>query len=384
MGEPKPFTIEVPDERLDWIRRRVAEYEWHEMPENGGWTFGTNLDYMKDFCRYWLDEYDWRKAEKDLNAFAHFTADVDGINLHYIREKGSGSNPQPLLVLHGWPGSIFEFVHIIDKLAHPEKHGGSEEDAFDVIVPSLPGYGFSGAPKRPIGPRKVAGYMHKLMTEVLGYNQYISQGGDWGSAITGWIGYDYGGKGCKAIHLNMYGVRSVDSLAPQSEEEKDFMERASAVQELEMGYFREQSTKPQTLSYGMMDSPVGTAAWILEKFNTWSDTDGDDIESVYTKDQLLTNIMIYLVTRTFNTATWLYRGLFDDGDFVLPAGERISVPVGVANFPKDFLGWPPRSMAERTYNVVRWTDVGEGGHFAAMEKPEKFVDEVRSFARDVR
>ena len=384
MSTPQPFLIDVPQARLDRIRTRVAEYEWHEMPENGGWDFGANMDYMKDLCAYWLNAYDWRKWERELNRFPQFTADIDGQMVHYIIEKGSGKNPKALLLSHGWPGSVFEFLHVIEPLAHPERFGGNADDGFDVIAPSLPGYGFSGKPKRPIGPRRIAAYFNRLMTDVLGYQSYIAQGGDWGSAISGWIGYDYGApKGkCAAIHLNMYGVRSVDAV-PSTPEEKQFAQRATGVQKREMGYYQEQSTKPQTLSYGMMDSPVGVCAWIVEKFYGWSDIKNDNIESVYSKDQLLTNVMIYLVTGTFNTAAWLYRGLFDDRDFGLAAGERIKVPVGVASFPKDLLPWPPRSLAEKTYNITHWTEMGEGGHFAALEKPELFIADIRKFAKSL-
>lgn len=386
MAVPQPFAINVPQARLDRIRTRVAEYEWHEMPENGGWEFGANLDYMKELCAYWLNTYDWRKWERELNRFPQFTAGIDGQMVHYIHEKGSGKNPKALIISHGWPGSVFEFLHVIEPLAHPERFGGNADDGFDVIVPSLPGYGFSGKPKRPIGPRKIAQYFNALMTDVLGYSAYIAQGGDWGSMISSWMGYDFGApKGkCAAVHLNMYGLRSLDAV-PVTPEEKKFAQLNAQMQSREMGYFREQSTKPQTLSYGMMDSPVGACAWIVEKFHGWSDIKDGNIESIYSKDQLLTNVMIYLVTGTFNTASWLYRGLFDDANLGIAKGERISVPVGVANFPKDLLPWPPRGMAEKTYsNITQWTDMGEGGHFAAMEKPQKFIADIRSFARGLR
>ncbi|HAK62652.1 MAG: epoxide hydrolase family protein [Pseudomonadota bacterium] len=385
MSAPQAFSIDIPQSRLDRIRARVAEYEWHEMPENGGWEFGANLDYMKELCAYWLNAYDWRKWERELNRFPQYTVDIEGQTIHYIIEKGSGANPRPLIISHGWPGSVFEFLHVIEPLAHPERFGGDEKDAFDVIVPSLPGYGFSGKPRRPIGPRKIAKSFDRLMSGVLGYKNYIAQGGDWGSIISGWMGYDYGApKGaCAAVHLNMYGLRSVDA-APKTPEEIAFAQNYAVIEAREMGYFREQSTKPQTLSYGMMDSPVGACAWIVEKFHGWSDLKDGRLESVYSKDQLLTNVMIYLVTGTFNTATWLYRGLFDDGDFMLGKGERVKVPVGVANFPKDLLPWPPRSMAEKTYAIAQWSDIGEGGHFAAMEKPDKFIADIRAFAGGLR
>lgn len=378
----KPFQIAIPQTTIARINRRVRDFEWHEMPRGAGldgtWAYGANLDYMKRLAEYWIGDYDWRKQEEGLNRFPQFTADVDGLDVHFYRVDGSGPSPQPLILSHGWPGSVFEFLHIIEKLAHPERFGGSEKDAFTVIVPSLPGYGFSGKPERPIGPRTTARYFDKLMTDVCGLPNYIAQGGDWGSAISGWMGYD--GKGCKAVHLNMFGWRS-PGVHPQTDEEKQYAQRAMQLFEMEGAYFREQTTKPQTLSYGMMDSPVGAAAWIVEKFHGWSDR-SRGFENVYSMDQLITNVMIYLVTRTFNTATWMYRGLMEDmSGNPVPNGARIEKPVGIANFPIDLIPFPPRSMVERHVNVTHWTDFKEGGHFAALERPDDLMSDIRAFAR---
>ncbi len=387
MTTPTPFRIHVPDTTLERIMARVRDYEWHEMPANGGWAYGANLDYMRALCAYWLDHYDWRAAEAALNRFPQFMADatVEGetIPIHFIHEKGSGPNPRPLIISHGWPGSFFEFMDVIEPLAHPERFGGAVEDAFDVVVPSLVGYGFSGKPRNPMGSRRIAAYMAQIMSGVLGYKDYIAQGGDWGSLVSSFLGHD--DPACTAVHLNMYGWRSPDARA-ETEEEKAHEARAEATFNAEGAYFRVQMTKPQSLSYAMMDSPVGVAAWLVEKFNTWSHTDGDDIESAYTKDQLLTNIMIYLVTRTFNTASWQYRGLIEDPyGTPLPQGARLEKPVGIANFPFDTFQWPPRSMVEKSYStIVHWSDIGEGGHFAALERPERFVEDVRTFARVIR
>ena len=382
MTSPKPFRIEVSDDILERIRARVAGYVWHEMPDDGGWAYGANLDYMKELCAYWLEEFDWRAQEKLLNCFAHFTAPVDGIDLHFIHERGSGPAPLPLLISHGWPGSVSEFVEIIDPLAHPQRHGGSESDAFDVIAPSLPGFGFSGRPSRPMGPRGMAVLFAELMTGVLGYDGYVAQGGDWGGAISSWLGYEHA-PACRAIHINILTMRHPEG--PQGAEEDAWAARFEREQELENGYRTQQATRPQTLSYAMMDSPVGVAAWLVEKFNSWSDTDGDDIESVYTKDELLTNIMIYLVTGTFNTASWIYYGRREEGGRVLsPQGRRVEVPTACALFPKELLSWPPRSYVERIYNVARWTEMPRGGHFAAMEEPELLIEDVRAFARTLR
>ena len=378
----RPFQIEVPVETLELIRRQVASYAWHEMPDDGGWAYGANLAYMKELCAYWLDEFDWRVQEAAINRFAHFIAPVDGIDLHFIHEKGSGPAPMPLIISHGWPGSIVEFLKIIEPLAHPERFGGSSQDAFDVIAPSLPGFGFSGRPPRPIGPRKIARLFATLMTDVLEYPSYLAQGGDWGGAISSWLGFEHA-PACRAIHINIFTMRPPNG--PQSREEEAWATQFKRDQLMEDGYRTQQATKPQTLSYAMMDSPVGVAAWIIEKFNSWSDTVGDNIESVYTKDELLTNIMVYLVTKTFNTASWIYYGRREEGGRVLsPDGQRVEVPTAAALFPAELLAWPPRSYAERVYNITRWTEMPRGGHFAALEQPTLLIDDIRAFARTLR
>ena len=378
----RPFQIEVPVETIELIRRQVSNYAWHEMPDDGGWAYGANLEYMKELCAYWLDEFDWRVQEATINRFAHFIAPVDGIDLHFIHEKGSGPAPLPLIVSHGWPGSIVEFLEIIEPLAHPERFGGSSEDAFDIIAPSLPGFGFSGRPPRPIGPRKIARLFDTLMTDILEYPSYLAQGGDWGGAISSWLGFEHA-PACRAIHINIFTMRPPNG--PQSPEEEAWATQFKRDQLMEDGYRTQQATKPQTLSYAMMDSPVGVAAWIIEKFKSWSDTVGDDIESVYTKDELLTNIMVYLVTRSFNTASWIYYGRREEGGRVLsPEGLRVEVPTAAALFPAELLSWPPRSYAERVYNITRWTEMPRGGHFAALEQPTLLIDDIRAFARTLR
>jgi len=378
----RPFQIEVPVETLELIRRQVASYAWHEMPDDGGWAYGANLAYMKELCAYWLDEFDWRVQEAAINRFTHFIAPVDGIDLHFMHEKGSGPAPMPLIISHGWPGSIVEFLKIIEPLAHPERFGGSSEDAFDVIAPSLPGFGFSGRPPRPIGPRKIARLFDTLMTDVLEYPSYLAQGGDWGGAISSWLGFEHA-PACRAIHINIFTMRPPNG--PQSREEEAWATQFKRDQLMEDGYRTQQATKPQTLSYAMMDSPVGVAAWIIEKFNSWSDTVGDNIESVYTKDELLTNIMVYLVTKSFNTASWIYYGRREEGGRVLsPDGQRVEVPTAAALFPAELLAWPPRSYAERVYNITRWTEMPRGGHFAALEQPTLLIDDIRAFARTLR
>jgi len=375
----KSFKVEVSNEILQNINSKVKNYQWHEMPDDGGWDYGTNLDYMKEFTDYWCSKFDWRKTEEKINKFKNFKTNIDGIDIHFIHEKGSGSNPKPLLLNHGWPGSIVEFLNIIDQLAHPENYGGNMQDGFDVVVPSLPGFGFSGRPSRPIGPRKMASIFNSLMTNSLGYEKYISQGGDFGGTICTWLAYDFP-KSLLGIHINILITRHPHG--PQSKEEMEWQERFKTEQRIEDGYRTQQSTKPQTLSYAMMDSPVGVAAWIIEKMRGWSDIKDGNIESVYSKDILLSNIMLYLVTKTFNTSTWIYYGRREEGGRSLPKDHLpLKVPTAIAKFPKEYLEWAPRSYVERIYNVKQWTNMPAGGHFAALEKPDLLIKDIREFGK---
>ncbi|MDC1273046.1 epoxide hydrolase [Pelagibacteraceae bacterium] len=378
----KPFKLNIPDKALQEIYTKVKDYPWHEMPDDGGWKYGSNLEYMKEISSYWIKDFDWRKHEAEINKFSNFTTVVDDIEMHFIHEKGSGSNPTPLLLMHGWPGSVVEFLHIIEKLAHPEKFGGKIDDAFDVAVPSLPGFGFSGRPSKPIGPRKMANSLNKLMTENLGYKNYLAQGGDWGATIANWIGYDHS-KSCKAIHINCLTMRHPDG--PQSKQEEEWQQRFNKDQVMQDGYRTQQATKPQTLSYGMMDSPVGIAAWIIEKMYSWSDLKDGDIESAYSKDTLLANIMVYIVTKTFNTASWIYYGRREEGGRFFPKDfKKIKIPTAAAIFPAEMSEWPPRSYVERMFNITQWTEMPRGGHFAALEEPELLVNDLVKFSRSVR
>lgn len=383
MASTTPYRIEVPGRILEEIDRKVRAYRWHAMPCGPGleesWQFGTNQNYLRRICDYWTKSYDWRKAEKRLNRFDQFVAKVDDIDVHFYKEAGSGPSPRPLILVHGWPGSVFEFQELIEPLAHPERFGGDERDAFTVIVPSLPGYGFSGKPKAPITPRQVADMFDRLMRDVLGFESYLAQGGDWGSIICSWLGYE--GKGCQAVHLNLMGWQPPGVVA-ETEEERAYFARIAALRARESGYSELQRTKPQSLAFAMMDSPVGICAWIVEKFHGWSDT-RQGFENVYSFDQLLTNVMIYLVTESFHTATWLYYGRAHESELhpPIPHGARIERPVAVANFPYEFLPFPPRSYVERAVNVVQWTDMERGGHFAALECGDLLVEDIRKFAR---
>ena len=377
-----PFRINIFNKDIDSIYDKVKRFPWDAVPNIDGWDLGTNLSYIKEISKYWVKDFNWKQYEAKINKFSNFKTNVDGIDIHFIKEIGSGHNPTPLIIMHGWPGSIIEFLHIIEKLAHPEKFGGKKEDSFDVIVPSLPGFGFSGKPKIPIGPRKMAHIFNKLMTENLEYKNYLAQGGDWGATISSWLGHDHSNN-CKGIHINCLTMRHPDG--PVSKEEKKWESKFIKDQIMQDGYRTQQATKPQTLSYAMTDSPVGIAAWILEKLYFWSDLKNNNIESVYSKDFLLANIMIYIVTNTFNTASWIYYGRREEGGrFFSKDFHRIEVPTAAALFPAEMSEWPPKSYVKRIFNLKHWSEMKRGGHFAALEQPDLLVTDIRKFARTLR
>ncbi|WP_439547280.1 epoxide hydrolase family protein [Sandarakinorhabdus sp.] len=373
-----PFTIPLHETEAAWVRDRVAAYRWFEEPPNAGWKHGANRDYMQRLQAHWLERFDWPAAVAHLNRLPHVRVPVceDGgqpFHLHAVHLRSSRADARPLLIAHGWPGSILEFDAIIERLAEPED---PTAPAFHVVAPSLPGYAWSDRPSAPIGPREVARRYDALMP-ALGYDRYLYQGGDWGCVIGGWIGLD--SARVDAIHLNGFGLRPAD-MAPKTPEEAAWLGKAVAVRDTETAYLQLQGTKPQSLGFAMMDSPMGVAAWFAEKFVGWSDVTGDYTDPPFTMDQLLTNIMIYLTTRSFLTATWIYRGMFLEGGFAMPAGSRVTVPTGVAAFPRDLLAFPPRAMVERGYNVAHWTTMPRGGHFASLEEPELFLADLRAFA----
>ena len=386
MTTPQPFTIDIAQDKLDAIKARIEEYAWFPAPEGlPEWQLGMSTPVLKDLHAYWLDGYDWRAEERKLNQYPHFKVEIDGLPIHFLHIVGEAEGKRPLLLTHGWPGSIYEFYDAIGPLAFPSQHGGKPEDAFDLVIPSLPGYGFSGKPAAPLGQRATAKLWNTLMQRALGYDTYLAQGGDWGGMVTSWIGLDHGTShakgGCKAIHLNMIGFRPTPAT-PQSEDELAWVQRTQMGMQLEGSYFMQQATKPQTLAMSLMDSPMGTAAWILEKFHGWSDLRDGDLFSVYTRDQLLTNVMIYLVNDAIATSVWYYAAFMGEGGASLPEGVRCETPTGFANFPGETLYTPPpRSWCDRAYNITHWSDMSHGGHFAAMEAPDLFVEDVRTWAR---
>jgi epoxide hydrolase len=377
---PRPFRIAIPQATVDRILTRVREARWPDRLDADDWRYGANWDYMKQLATYWGNKYDWRKAEAGLNANPQFLARVEDFDIHFYHVKGKGPKPVPLILTHGWPGSIEEFQAAIGPLTDPARFGGKAEDAFDVVIPSLPGYGFSSKPKgKPVGPPSTARLWHKLMTQVLGYSKYGAQGGDWGAFVTMQLAQQFPDE-LIGIHLNCATLRQVPD-AEQSEEERAWRKAAAEFGALQSDYAREHMHKPETVAFALYDNPIGAAAWIIEKFKVWSDS-ANDIETAFTKDQLLTNVMIYLVTDTAGTAVWFYRGSMDDPQM---ARGKITVPTGYAAFPKEMTNLaPPRSALERDFNLVQYTKMPKGGHFACMEQPKLLVGDVRDFFRKVR
>lgn len=400
----QPFTIDVPQVTLDDLQDRLARVRWPDQVEGAGWDYGTNLDYLKELAAYWQTGFDWRAQEAQLNQFAQFRAEIDGVGIHFIHERGKGPNPMPLLLLHGWPDSFYRMYKIIPMLTDPARFGGDPADSFDVVVPSLTGFGFSDR-SRQRGMGRDVELLPRLMTEILGYQRFVAHGGDTGSPLAQFIALAQP-QAVPGIHLTDVGWNApLTKETPNlSEAEQAYVAALDQWMANEGAYVMIQGTKPQTLAYGLNDSPVALAGWIVEKFRTWSDCNGE-VERRFSKDELLTNIMIYWATETINSSMrWYYEGMHAEWEEA-PQGEESSqwahsdagdtdssqwahsdpssgVPVGLALFPKD--NPPPRETAERTLNVQRWTEMPRGGHFAALEEPELLAEDMRTFFRQFR
>jgi pimeloyl-ACP methyl ester carboxylesterase len=367
MAPINPFRIAIPDADLDDLRSRLSRTRWPEAECVDDWSQGIPLAYTRELADYWGNDYDWRAREAALNRFDHYTTEIDGLDLHFIHQRSVHDNAFPLLITHGWPGSIVEFHKVIEPLT---------ERGFDVVCPSLPGYGFSAKPTSTgWGIERIADAWDVLMNR-LGYQRYGAQGGDWGATVTTQLGRN-GGR-CAAIHLNMPLGRPPKDLTNPTEDELAAIERGAYYRKWDNAYAKQQMTRPQTLGYGLVDSPVGQLAWIVEKFWSWMDCNGHP-ENVVTKDEILDNVMLYWLTATGASSARLYWESF--GGF--GRGERVELPTGIASFPKEILK-APRNWCEAGYHITHWTDMPRGGHFAAFEQPELFVDDVSTFFATVR
>lgn len=380
-AKPISFKLHVTEQALKDLKMRLSLTRFPDQAPDqsnaNSWIYGTNLSWMKRLVSHWASGFDWRAHEAKLNEFDQFKVNLHGINLHYIHVKGKGPNPIPLLLSHGWPGSVYEFMKIIPRLTDPVSFGGRAEDSFTVIAPSLPGYGLSFEPNQPrFSVEQIADCFKDLMTQVLGHDKFVAQGGDWGSLITSRLGEAYP-EHVLGIHVTLFAIRRDHAnllSRPLSVQEQTYVKELALFVKEETGYQSIQGTKPQTLAYALSDSPAGLAAWITEKFYTWSDCDGD-LETIYTLDELLANISLYWFTGAIGSSFWPYYARFHGG-WQIPA-NGVKVPTGYAQFPKEIYK-PPRSFAEAYFtNIIRWTEHKKGGHFSAMEQAEVLADEIR-------
>jgi pimeloyl-ACP methyl ester carboxylesterase len=382
-ARPEPFTLRVPEEAIADLRDRLARSRLPDQAPADPWAYGTDVGYLRQLVEYWRSTFDWRAEEARLNAFPQFKVPLGGIDLHFLHVPGKGPAPCPLLLLHGWPGSVFQFLELIPRLTDPALFGGDPADAFTVVVPSLPGYGLSFKPGQPrFGVEEIADCVAELMHGALGYTSFAVQGGDWGAITATRLGYAHPEK-LIGIHLNLLAIRrdQQDVADPTPEEQAYLEERATWLRE-ETGYSWIQGTKPQTLAFALSDSPAGLAAWIVEKFRTWSDC-GGNVETAFTRDRLLANISFYWFTGAIGSSFWPYYAV-RHRPWPIPDGRTIDVPTAYAQFPAEILR-PPRSLAQRTYtDIRRWTVMPHGGHFAALEQPEALANEVREFFRPLR
>jgi len=377
LSAPRPAPIDVSDEVLDDLRERLSRTRWPEQVEGSGWDYGVDIAYIRDLCEYWQTQYDWRAQERRLNEYPLFLCEVDGLDIHFWHVKGTGQNPLPLLLVHGWPGSIYEFLELIGPLSDPARFGGEPGDSFDLVIPSLPGFGFGGQPRVPgWGIGRIAAALDTLMVDVLGYPQYGVQGGDWGAVTARRLAAAHADH-VVAIHSNLPAVAAPPGDLTEKEQATwDAHQRKATA---EGGYSAIQGTKPDTLTVAQSDSPAGLAAWIVEKFRTWSDC-GGDLESVYSKDDLLTNLMFYWAPNSTASAARIYFESFRAFEELFSVPQR---PVGFAYFAADTFALE-RRFVEAEFPIEHWTTMPAGGHFAALEQPGLLVDDVRAFFRGRR
>ncbi|HVZ10080.1 epoxide hydrolase family protein [Rhodopila sp.] len=376
---PRPFQLSVPDAQIADLKERLARTRFPDQAPDGPWAYGTDLDYMKELVPYWRGKFNWRLQEAALNAFPQFKVPLHGIDVHFLHVPGKGPAPKPLLLMHGWPGSVFEFLDIIPRLTDPASFGGDPADAFTVVAPSLPGFGLSFSPnQKRFNIEQMADCLAALMTDVLGYDRFCAQGGDYGAFVSSRLGYAHAQR-MIGIHVNLLTIqRDRPPPATPTEEEARYFQELSAWLKEETGYQWIQGTRPQTLAYGLTDSPAGLAAWIAEKFRVWTDP-----RSIVNRDHMLANISLYWFIGAINSSFWPYYARMHAG-WPIPAEATIDVPMGYCAFPHEIIR-PPRSIAQKTYtNIQRWTSMAQGGHFAAMEQPDALAEEVRVFFRPLR
>lgn len=380
--EIKPFKAAIPAAALKDLKQRLERTRWPEKETCSDWSQGIPLDYAQELARYWLSDYDWRRFQKKLNGWKQFTTEIDGIDIHFIHRRSRHKNALPIIITHGWPGSIVEFHKVIDALADPTAHGGSAKDAFHVVIPCLPGYGFSGKPAATGTSVEKIGRMWGTLMARLGYTRYVAQGGDWGSMVTQSMGMTET-EHCAGIHINMPIVApDPDTMGDLTEREQAALADMGAYVEKGSGYSKQQSTYPQTLGYGLADSPVGQMTWVIEKFYMWTDCEVGGTrhpENILSKDELLDNVMMYWLTNSAASSARLYWESFNTVNM-----NPITIPVGCSIFPREIFRCSRRWAQKRFLNLIHWNELERGGHFAALEQPELFLNEVRNCFRSLR
>ena len=382
MNSVRPFKLDIPESEIDELRSRLTSARWPDSETVEDWSQGVPLNYHREFCDYWANDYDWYRTQDRLNRYSQFKTQIEDLDIHFLHIRSSHDDAMPIIITHGWPGSIIEFHKILEPLAEPTRHGGSARDAFHVICPSLPGYGFSGKPvSTGWGVEKIAAAWDTLMLHI-GYESYLAQGGDWGSAVTTAIGMQNKGH-CRAIHINMPNAGATKAARENPDAaDKAAIAGAMLYQQWDSGYSKQQSTRPQTLGYSLSDSPVGQSAWILEKFYQWTDCNGHP-ENILSRDEIIDNIMFYWLTNSAASSARLYWESFGTA-FSGEADNTVKLSTGVSSFPKEIVR-TPRSWAEKRYtNIQYWNDLDQGGHFAAFEQPELFIQEMRSWLKTIR
>ena len=381
-SEITPFKVAIPDSELDDLKQRLNNTRWPDPESCDGWQQGIPLSYTRELAEYWATDYDWRRFEEKLNSWPQFTTTIDGVDIHFIHLRSPNENALPVIISHGWPGSLVEFHKIIDALANPAAHGGNDEDAFHVVVPCLPGYGFSGKPTTTGTSVEKIGNMWGQLMARLGYDRYVAQGGDWGAIVTQSMGQTET-EHCAGIHVNMpLVIPDPDTMDNLTEAEQSALESMGRYTEEGSGYSKQQSTYPQTLGYGLADSPVGQMAWIIEKFYVWTDCERNGVkhpENVLSKDELLDNVMVYWLNNAGASSARLYWESFNNATI-----EPIDMPVGCSIFPQEIFRSSRRWAEKRFSNLIHWNELDAGGHFAAFEQPETFIEEVRTCFRALR